>query len=321
MPAESPAFRIWLRRTSSPDRTFALRFEAFEGKGVLRVARPGVLVDPPARVSGYEADINGASVRASRFLHVSGALRRRETWFMSRLSDEQLEGLAPDTWAELSPTVDRGAHHLLLVPSTEEELVFTPLPEPVYIDDADEFQPHSAVEMIPPLPDQIEPVYAEELVPLEAEEAPDTDEDLISEEDSSTHGGAPADDEDEGVTSEGILAPGLAQIALAGPPSEATVVRAAPSVSAPTVAAPSVAAPSVAAPSVAAAVEPERKAAPPVDTRGPISPNGLVRHLRRQLVDAHAEIAALNARIAMLERKIAASELAPIALDADTDEA
>ena len=93
MPVESPPFRIWLRRMSSLERTFALRFEAFEGKGVLRVARPGVLVDPPARVSGYESDITAQNVRASRFLHVSGTARRRDTWFLSRLSDEQLNGL------------------------------------------------------------------------------------------------------------------------------------------------------------------------------------------------------------------------------------
>ena len=79
MPVESPPFRIWLRRMSSLERTFALRFEAFEGKGVLRVARPGVLVDPPARVSGYESDRkwlcgNGTSRSRIRSVRAAGWL-------------------------------------------------------------------------------------------------------------------------------------------------------------------------------------------------------------------------------------------------------
>ena len=216
MPVESPPFRIWLRRMSSLERTFALRFEAFEGKGVLRVARPGVLVDPPARVSGYESDITAQNVRASRFL----------------------------------------------------------LAEAEEYPDPESFTPYAAVEMMPAMPDALQPAYVEELVPLEAEEAPDTDEELLGDE--SSDGTVSPDDylsgeEDELVT-EGLLAAGLAQIALV--------------------------------------------AAAPAEGH-----NGLVRHLRRQLSAAQAEIIALNAKIALLERKILASEMAPIALEEDTDEA
>ena len=64
-------------------------------------------MDPPARVSGYEAEISLGSVRASRFLHVSTLHRKRDTWFMSRLAEDQLETLPLDSWAELSAVVGR----------------------------------------------------------------------------------------------------------------------------------------------------------------------------------------------------------------------
>ena len=327
MPVESPPFRIWLRRMSSLERTFALRFEAFEGKGVLRVARPGVLVDPPARVSGYESDITAQNVRSSRFLHVSGTARRRDTWFLSRLSDEQLNGLQRDTWAELSPVVDRGAHHLLLVEVELEDFGLMRLAEAEEYTDPESFTPYAAVEMMPAMPDALQPAYVEELVPLEAEEAPDTDEELLGDE--SSDGTVSPDDylggeEDELVT-EGLLAAGLAQIALvAVAPAEthnglALVAPGAPAVAIP--AAPALAPLVVPATTPSVGGDAASPAPGPNATRGAISPNGLVRHLRRQLSAAQAEIIALNAKIALLERKILASEMAPIALEEDTDEA
>lgn len=102
----------------------ALRFEVFEGRGVLRAARPGVLADPPARVSGYEADLSMAQVRASRFLHVSNYGRRRQTWFLSRIADEVADRVEADAWHELTPISDRGALHLLLL--SPEEIAALP---------------------------------------------------------------------------------------------------------------------------------------------------------------------------------------------------
>ena len=128
---------------------------------------------------------------------------------------------------------------------------------------------------------------------------------------------------------EGLLAAGLAQIALvAAAPAEAhnglaLVVPSTPAASIPAgpAVAPAVnlaAAPAV-TPVVTAEVTPP--APGPSASRGAISPNGLVRHLRWQLGAAQAEIIGLKAQIALLERKILASELAPIALEEDTDEA
>ena len=114
MTSDTPSFRFWLRRSGSSGSLYALRFEVFDGKGVLRVARPGVLVDPPARESGYEADLTLAQVRSSRFLHVTGLERRRQIYFLSRIPEDLPGQLAGDVWVELTPVIDRGAHHLLL---------------------------------------------------------------------------------------------------------------------------------------------------------------------------------------------------------------
>ncbi len=105
---EAPRFRFWVRRSPGEDPTFSVRFEVRKGKGLLRVARPGVLVDPPARQSGYEERLTAAQVRASRFLHVWDAGRKRQGYVLSRLSDELLLGLPQERWVELSVESDGG---------------------------------------------------------------------------------------------------------------------------------------------------------------------------------------------------------------------
>lgn len=114
MAPDHPPFRFWLRRSAAGGNRCALRFEVFDGLGVLRVARPGVLVDPPARESGYEAELTLTQVRSSRFLHLSAADRRHQLYFLSRVADELVLPLEPEIWVELRAAVDRGARHLLL---------------------------------------------------------------------------------------------------------------------------------------------------------------------------------------------------------------
>lgn len=65
-------------------------------------------------MSGYEPDLTTAQIRASRFLHVSTFGRRRQTYFLSRISDQEAESLDADSWQELTAVSDRGAHHLLV---------------------------------------------------------------------------------------------------------------------------------------------------------------------------------------------------------------
>jgi hypothetical protein len=116
---EAPRFRFWVRRSPGEDPTFSVRFEVRKGKGLLRVARPGVLVDPPARQSGYEERLSAAQVRASRFLHVWDAGRKRQGYVLSRLSDDLLLGLPQERWVELSIESDGG--FCWLIPRGEGE--------------------------------------------------------------------------------------------------------------------------------------------------------------------------------------------------------
>jgi hypothetical protein len=105
----------------------------FDGKGILRVARPGILIDPPARMSGFEEQLSSEQLKASRFLHVWGAGRKRQSHILSRLDDARLDRLAADNWYELTVVTDGGYRYLELenLSATLEEpaeLVTKPLP-------------------------------------------------------------------------------------------------------------------------------------------------------------------------------------------------
>ena len=131
--SDAPRFRFWVRRSPGEDPTFSVRFEVRQGKGLLRVARPGVLVDPPARQSGYEERLTAAQVRASRFLHVWDAGRKRQGYVLSRLSDDVLADLAEERWAEMGIESDGGFCWLLPreeVEPTDHDTDIDPAEEP-----------------------------------------------------------------------------------------------------------------------------------------------------------------------------------------------
>src|SRR4029453_10380430 len=129
----SVSFRIWVRKRATAVAPFSVRFEVFDGKGILRVARPGILIDPPARVSGFEEQLSSEQLKASRFLHVWGAGRKRQSPILSRPAAARLDRLAPDNWYELTVVTDGGYRYLELenLSATLEEpgeLVTKPLP-------------------------------------------------------------------------------------------------------------------------------------------------------------------------------------------------
>jgi hypothetical protein len=109
-------FRVWIRRRNEASGAFAIRFEVPDGKGILRVARPGVLVDPPARPSGFEERLTAAQVRASRFLHVWDGGRHRQGHLLARLEESALDRLPLDRWVELRPGME-GSTALLVLPA------------------------------------------------------------------------------------------------------------------------------------------------------------------------------------------------------------
>lgn len=99
------SFQFWIRRTDDGSSTFSLRFEVRNGKGLLRVAHPDVLLDPPASNSGLQEGLDADVVRASRFLLVADAGRVRKGFFLAALGAEFLERLPQGLWVELSPRV------------------------------------------------------------------------------------------------------------------------------------------------------------------------------------------------------------------------
>lgn len=117
----SERFQVWVRRSTEPADGFSLRFEVREGgKGILRVARPGVLVDPPARPSGHEERLTASQIRASRFLHVWDGGRFRQSYLLVRLEEVALEQLPAERWIELLAAAEAGSA-MLLLPNTIEE--------------------------------------------------------------------------------------------------------------------------------------------------------------------------------------------------------
>ncbi|MCP4915536.1 MAG: hypothetical protein GY913_01305 [Proteobacteria bacterium] len=89
-----------------------------------------MLVDPPARQSGYEERLSAAQVRASRFLHVWDAGRKRQGYVLSRLADDVLMNLGEERWVEMMVESDGGFCWLLPRPPVEEEPDVDPAEEP-----------------------------------------------------------------------------------------------------------------------------------------------------------------------------------------------
>ncbi|MFH1468917.1 MAG: hypothetical protein ABIO70_31315 [Pseudomonadota bacterium] len=100
-----PSFQFWIRRSSEMDTPYALRFKVRGGRGLLRVAHPDVLLDPPASEEGQQDDLTAAVIRASRFLLVADGGKMRKGFFLAALGDGLLERLPLGIWVELSPRV------------------------------------------------------------------------------------------------------------------------------------------------------------------------------------------------------------------------
>lgn len=112
---DAQAFRVWVRRQLAADGAFSVKFEVSDGKGLLRVVRPGVLIDPPARQAAQEDGLSGGQLRASGFLVAREPGRSRLAHQFSRLEDSILERLDLDRWVELQAVSD-GESRLLVLP-------------------------------------------------------------------------------------------------------------------------------------------------------------------------------------------------------------
>jgi hypothetical protein len=100
-----PNFRFWIKRSEDASAPYSLRFEVENGKGLLRVAHPDVLLDPPASINGWQEGLSSEVVRASRFLLVSAGGRNRKGYFLAALGDPFLDRLPLGEWVELGARV------------------------------------------------------------------------------------------------------------------------------------------------------------------------------------------------------------------------
>ncbi len=119
-----PSFQFWIKRTEDASAPYALRFEVRNGKGLLRVAHPDVLLDPPAAKSGLQDGLDAEVVRASRFLLIAEGGKVRKGFFLAALGQDFLDRLPLDIWIELSPRV-AGDMRLLTPPARLPEGVIS----------------------------------------------------------------------------------------------------------------------------------------------------------------------------------------------------
>ena len=107
--------RVWVRREDG-GVTFGLRFEAPGGKGVLRVERAGVRLDPPARMAGSEGGLSAEQLRGARFAAARDG--RRLAFDLERLDDAALARLSPGAWRVLVAE-EHGERAQLVLPPDE----------------------------------------------------------------------------------------------------------------------------------------------------------------------------------------------------------
>jgi hypothetical protein len=110
-------FRFWLRRDEPGAPRFSVRFDLTEGRGLVRLDRPGVRLDPPARRSGQTTGLAPAAVRSAVFLHVLG--QQRVGYALSHLTDAMLTSIRDAEWRRLEvvPALEGG---FLELPPEEE---------------------------------------------------------------------------------------------------------------------------------------------------------------------------------------------------------
>lgn len=107
---EGEPFQLFARREAGLD-TLVLKFECKDGMGVLGIRKVG-RTDPPPSVVYEEADVDAASLRAGRFVHVLST-GQRQSYALSRISPEFAARLPADRWVELKPHTEYGFRYLV----------------------------------------------------------------------------------------------------------------------------------------------------------------------------------------------------------------
>src|SRR6185503_6184676 len=108
---EGEPFRVFARRENVGTGGLVIRFECKEGMGILGIRKAG-RTDPSPSAAYEEEEIDPASLRAGRFVHVlpSG---QRQSYALSRISAEVTNRMPYDRWIELKPHTEYGFRYLV----------------------------------------------------------------------------------------------------------------------------------------------------------------------------------------------------------------
>lgn len=115
------AFRIWVRRSTERGGSYAIRFELHRARGLLRVVRPGVTVDPPARPTGIEEGLTASQLLQSRFILAAEGGRARQAVLFGRIDPVGLSTLEPEVWHECGDLEADGRRYVVLATSMVDE--------------------------------------------------------------------------------------------------------------------------------------------------------------------------------------------------------
>jgi len=112
MRAQAEPFRVHVRRQNHADAVIVVRFEVKEGMGILGLRKVG-REDPAPSIHYEEQEISPDSLRSGRFVHVlqSG---QRQSYALSRITEDVAGRLPFDAWAMLSPVSEFGFRYLVV---------------------------------------------------------------------------------------------------------------------------------------------------------------------------------------------------------------
>jgi len=108
---EGEPFLVFARQEGSGTGNLVLRFECREGMGILGIRKVG-RQDPSPSATYEEDDIDPASLRAGRFVHVLNS-GQRQSYALSRITPDIAAQLPTDAWIELAPETEYGFRYLV----------------------------------------------------------------------------------------------------------------------------------------------------------------------------------------------------------------
>lgn len=108
---EGEPFKVFARRESAAAGQLVIKFECNDGMGILGIRKVG-RSDPAPAAAYEEEDIDPASLRAGRFVHVLSS-GQRQSYALSRISPEYAERMPVDRWVELKPHTEYGFRYLV----------------------------------------------------------------------------------------------------------------------------------------------------------------------------------------------------------------